>query len=90
MYFFLLFASGFFQRYICAVHPYRCVYLKLVCCHLLWSIPLSELLPCLGRLGNFHLGAVMNGAALTILMRVFRWICVHVSVGYTPRTRMDR
>lgn len=58
------------------------MYLKL--CHLVWNIPLSELLiSCLGHLGSFHLGA-----AVGIRAHIFQWICIYISVGHTSGARM--
>lgn len=42
-----------------------------------------------GYLGGFQILAVINNAAVDVHVRVFEWMCVFISLGSVPRSRIS-
>lgn len=42
-----------------------------------------------GYLGGFQILAVINNAAVDVHVRVFEWMCVFISLGSIPRSRIS-
>ena len=42
-----------------------------------------------GYLGGFQILAVINNAAMHVHVRVFEWMCIFISLGSIPRSRVS-
>lgn len=86
--------ASFGQHCICEIHPRSCTRLQLIHFHCRIDF-YCEWLFCIysdtdGQLDRRLSPAIMNWAAMDILVRVFWWIYVHISPGHIPWKELIR